>query len=483
MSKNIDLWILCIYLVITFVIGTFFIKDKYQKDVKQFSIGDANYSKIVLTASIVAVWLSSSSFINSIAESYSYGIIMFFVFCGSIVSFLISSKFIVPIMHHFYGMVSLAEIMQHFYGNYGRIITAISAAIYMTGFFVLNMLAISSIIGILFVGVEKYILVTCCCGIVVFYSAFGGIRAITATDIFQIILIVITIPLIGNIALHQVGGMENLLQQTSETHLKLFSHEKSWSMLAMFLVLCIPDMDPSFTQRFLMNKDTRKVTSALYASCIAAGICLFISTALGLISSVIYPDIETPKLILQMFIRNMLPNGLSGLVIIGMLSLCMSTADSRLNTAVVLIVNDMIIPIIKLLKMKIPSDKQKVFLLKVVSCIIGIIAMLFTLYFKDARLLSVFIFFVLLWGPFITIPLLMALFGFKHNVKIFIANVITATIFIVCIQAFGLLKGYDEIKIIIGMTISLITVLTCYIIQYREFPRPDPKLKFKPQYS
>ena len=483
MDQNLDLWILCAYLVATFIIGSFFIKKKDSQNIKFLSIGEANYNKFILAISIVAVWLSNSSFVTSIAESYSNGIIVGLVFLGSPLSYLFVSRFIVPLMHNFYGMLSVAEIMQRFYGNYGRIITAISAAVFSMGAFILNMLAISSIIEMLFTGLEKEVLVACCCAVVVLYSAFGGIRAITATDIFQVILIAVTVPLIVNIAIHHVGGLEVVWHNIPATHLQVFSHQKNYIMLGLFLTYCIPDMDPSLTQRCLMSKDTREVRSALNTSCIVAAACLVVGVLLGLIATVNYPEVASPKSIMRMFIEDMLPMGLSGLVIIGMLSLCMSTADSRLNTSSVLVVNDIVNPVMELLKMKSLSEKNKVHLLKITSCIIGMIAMSFTIYFQNSSLITVFVFFISLWTPFITIPLLMALFGFKHNTKIFITNIIVSTIFVVLTQALDVFTdGYEMISALAGMGVSLVTIFIAYLICYRSFPRPDPTLKLRKQY-
>ena len=73
-------------------------------------------------------------------------------------------------------------------------------------------------------------------GVLVTYSAFGGVKAVIATDVIQCMILVITVPIVLYFAVNQVGGIHTVIDQMSFDHMPQYD---LWgAIIIFFIILC-----------------------------------------------------------------------------------------------------------------------------------------------------------------------------------------------------------------------------------------------------
>jgi Na+/proline symporter len=114
--------------------------------------------------------------------------------------------------------------------------------------------------------------------------------------------------------------------------------------------------------------------------------------------------------------------GMAGLLLVGLMAMIMSTADSNLNTAAVIFSNDMVGSTIisrvwSFLKLA-QSDKNRLIIARVSSVVLGIISLLFALH-SDSYLYTKIV--LGAWGYYmlvVSVPFLMTLLGFRSTTRV-----------------------------------------------------------------
>ncbi len=107
---------------------------------------------------------------------------------------------IVPLasrMTPFMRNLSMAETIGSVYGQTPRIITALSSIAASIATISIQISVISLTIGMCASSVNPKLLTIIATLILIFYSAFGGIRAVTYTDVLQFLTFTIVIPILA----------------------------------------------------------------------------------------------------------------------------------------------------------------------------------------------------------------------------------------------------------------------------------------------
>ena len=93
MSYNIDNIIFILFLVANIALGLF--SSRGVKTIKEYAIGNRNFSTATIAATIVATWISGEFFFSNAAEIYRGGFIYLIAAMGDIVCILIVGLFFV----------------------------------------------------------------------------------------------------------------------------------------------------------------------------------------------------------------------------------------------------------------------------------------------------------------------------------------------------------------------------------------------------
>ena len=88
------------------------------KTIKEYAIGNRDFSTGAIVATLVATWISGSTFFIALSKTYSSGLYYVFASSGMAFSFLLTAFVFVPRMGKLLGKTSIAEVMGDWYGKH-----------------------------------------------------------------------------------------------------------------------------------------------------------------------------------------------------------------------------------------------------------------------------------------------------------------------------------------------------------------------------
>jgi len=403
---SVDAFIVAGYLALTLYIGLG--HGSKIKTIKDYALGGRNFSTTALVSTITATYASGSGFFTNLSQIYFEGFYYVVIFSFMSVELLLIALIFVPKMGRFLGTTSVAEAMGNFYGKEARIITAFAGAISSAGFVAVQFNAFGSVIGY-FSGISNSTAIVLAGMVVTFYSAFGGIRAVTFTDVLQVFTFFFALPLTGIMIWNQLYSSGFSLsealqvQKFSFSHVLDFENPKFWDMIPIILVYIMPAMRSEEFQRISMGSNINQIRKAWVISAILLIVIKSIMVWIPFLLFSVNPNLSQHEL-LGYVIDNYTYSGLKGIFIIGIISLAMSTADSTINTSSVLFANDICKPL------KIGNNKELLYA-KLYSLIIGVVAIALALTGKN--LLEMILIGYIFYMPVVTAPFLLTILGFR----------------------------------------------------------------------
>ncbi len=401
----IDNIIVASYLFAVLLVGYF--KSRKIRDMREYSIADRTYSLPIMVTTMTATVIGSGSTFGFISSVYVGGILYILISMGNPICRLITAQFLINKIERFSDCISVGDIMDRFYGRYGRVVSGIAGALYCAA----NVGGQVSAIGFIvhyFLNIPYGVGVFLGCGAVILYSTVGGVKAVTATDVVQFAVLIIAIPMVCNVGISAVGGFSGLVEKIPASHFAMPDTPSSIvSYFFMFLSFTIPFLDPSHSQRILMAKNTKQIRNTLRCSA-AIEFPFFLTVGLiGLVAVATNPGLEQ-NLAFPHVVNTILPVGLKGLAVAGLLAIVMSSADSFLNAAGITLVHDTIKP---LFGRAVANEESELRLTKIATFVLGTSATIVALYFDS--IMAIMLFSFNFWCPIMVVPLYAALIGIK----------------------------------------------------------------------
>jgi len=433
----IDSVIIFTYFIVVLIIGIY--KGRDIGTMRDFSIADKKYTLPVMVATISATDIGSGSTFGIVESVFSSGIVFILIAFGSPINLMIVSRFFAHRLEKFQDCISVGDIMARFYGKSAQIMTGILGTLYCAAAVGAQVSAIGLIVQYFF-QIPYLLGVLVGIGIVIIYSSFGGIRAVTATDVIQFAVLIIAIPMVCNIGLNLVGGYQQLFSKLPPHLISLPSEPTSIiRYFFIFLAFAIPFLDPATMQRILMGRDIRQIQHSFQIAAWIGVPFFFLTGLIGLTAVVLNPNLD-PNMALPHLINTILPFGLKGLAVAGLLAVVMSTADSYLNAGGIALVHDVIKPIYadRL------NEKRELFLAKFLTFALGLLAAIVALNFQS--IMGIILFSLNFWGPLVVFPLYVGLFGFESNkINLYVSAAFGVATFAIWYLFIGPKTGIDAL--------------------------------------
>ena len=410
MQFDIDIAIFIGFITINLVCGI--LAGRGVKTLRSYAIGERNFSTITIVSTIVATWIGGGFFSIAISQTYQDGIWFIAAGSGDIIAMLIIGYILAPRMAKFLGKLSVAETMGDLYGKHIRIVTSISSILLSVGAISMQIKVLSSMFNYFFHFSSVYA-VLISSAIIVFYSAFGGIRAVAFTDILQFLTFGTIIPTFVLFIWDSFGHVsitELLLTNPLFDYHELgnYNNPNFFPYLSLFIYSTIPALDPAIFQRLLIAKNIQQIRQSFSIAAIV-GLCIFlISCSLGAIMY-LHNGTLNPNNLVMYILDNYSYTGLKGLVLIGITAMIMSTADSYINAASVTFAHDFCKPL------GLDNKTNELFIPRVVTFLIGTLAVSMAL--LKNNILDLLLLIGNFYAPIIMIPLIMAILGFRTTTK------------------------------------------------------------------
>ncbi len=411
MQFDIDTAVFIVFLTLNLVVGLYY--GRGVKNIKDYSLGNRNFSTGALVSTIVATWIGGDYLFITIAEVYTTGLHYAIGCLGMVVCLFLNAYVFVPKMSEFLGSISVASAMGDLYGKHVRLISAIGGAIASAGFIAVQFKVFGYILND-FLGLSGNYPIFLAASVVTLYSSVGGIRSVTFTDVIQFFTFGVLIPVLGIVIWNDLSSFPTFNLVTAVQH-PLFNYEeflglsnpKFWSVLLLFLLFSIPDLNPTMFQRVAIGRSVSQVKKAFSISAILLMLILIGMAWIAFLLFNIDPNLN-PKELVQYITNNYAHTGLKSFIMVGVVAMCMSTADSNINASSVLLTHDFCYP----LNIKFKSE---LVLSKIISVLLGVISIYLAL--LDYDLLPLVFMTQSFYIPIIDVPLILAILGFRSTTK------------------------------------------------------------------
>lgn len=306
--------------VIYFAVGVSASKDVHTKD--DYFLAGRQYGIWSITLTLIATQVGAGMLVGASSEAYQYGYYGILYNAGMCLGFLLLGLGAASKLRGF-NISTTAELFEKMYGSRPlRQIASALSIITLGGIFASQILASRKMIGSFYEGADGFILGFW--ALVIFYTMFGGLRAVVATDILQVILIFVIF----------IGALFWIIDPTDIKWIAEPNGFEDADPSQYFKFLLIPVLfafiEQDIAQRFFSAKTKRvAVISALLASVIVLAFS-FIPVYLGMkakMMGLVIPSTSSPLLVL---IQHSTSEIVLIFVVCALIAAISSTADSLL---------------------------------------------------------------------------------------------------------------------------------------------------------
>lgn len=168
--------------------------------------------------------------------------------------------------------------------------------------------------------------------LVVAYSFWGGFRAVVYSDLIQFSVMVSAVILVALFSIGEFGGLSFLRESLPGTHFEWLGGHSIWETLVWGFIALSTLVDPNFYQRCFAAKSD---ATARWGILVSTGIWIVFdlsTTAGALYARALIPEAD-PGFAYVVYAVQLLPEGLRGFFLAGLLATILSTIDSYLFIA------------------------------------------------------------------------------------------------------------------------------------------------------
>lgn len=307
--------------------------------------------------------------------------------------------------------------------------------------------------------------------IIVLYTAAGGLWAVLVTDVVQFVILSAAVVIVIPIAFAQIGGFENLVSKAPPHFFEPFNDDYTYGFMLAFIVYQTFYIGGnwSYVQRYTSVKDEKnsKKVAGIFT------ILYFVSPVIWMLPPMIYRIINPNLQGLQtedaymMLIQKVMPAGLIGLVLAGMVSATSSKANTTINMAATVFAQD----IYKNLMRPSASEKQVIWMARLFTLIFGLLTILVAMWIPSAGgIVEVVLSTASIAGGALFAPIIWTLFSKRQTglsvVTVTISSLIINLFFkVISPSLFGLkLSRTMETVLGVGIPVALLLVFELYYL-------------------
>lgn len=342
--STLDLIIVLGYLLIVLAIGFYF--RKRSRSSEEYFLAGRNVGWVAIGASLFATNISSEHFLGLAGTGSKSGLAVGqFEWLACLILLLLGWVF-TP----FYlktNVFTMPEFLEKRYNSASRyylsvisiigyVLTKISIALYAGGILLQEVM-----------GVDMYTSVIIIVLITGLYTVLGGLSAVIYTDLVQMFILIIGSVALTLIGLDRAGGWNNLVANTPPDFWSVFKPMSDpdfpWTGIifgAPILAIWYWCTDQYIVQRVLSAKNLSNAQSGTIFAGFLKILPVFILVLPGIIAFHISDGDVTGDQAYAWLVTNLLPTGLRGLVVAGLLAALMSSLSAMFNSTSTLLTID-----------------------------------------------------------------------------------------------------------------------------------------------
>ncbi len=423
-----------------------FLASKGVKSQSDYLLGNRSFNTLSITLTLIATQLGAGMIFGTAQESYEKGIWGLAYNLGMAVGFIILGLGVGARLREL-NISTTAELFETKYGSKNlRKLAAVISILTMGGILAAQIVASRQLFVALF-DLNQWWLVGFWL-VVIAYTMFGGIKAVIATDILQVFLIVVVF--IGVIFLVVPMGEISELPLLPSPTTESFSTQGVWSILLLPVLFSLIEQD--LAQRFFAAKNRRVATLSAF---LAAGFLLLFAAIpmfLGIYaksSGIVAAPGQSPLMLL-------LQSKFSGfgmtIVACALLAAICSTADSLLGAASSNLIADF----------NKDNANKSIQLSRVITLLVGLAALIVAFYFDSV--IGILVKSYAISVSALLVPLLIAMFAKNPSLRGARLSVIVGFVTYFCGEVFSL----GDFSVLLALVLSALAFVPGYLRDRKE---------------
>lgn len=365
--QYLDFLAIIVFSLIIMIVGLSF--GKQGADMKSFFAAGGAVPWPINGLSLFMSFFSAGTFVVWGSIAYEYGLVAITIQMTMCISGFLIGYFIAPRWRRTRAL-TVAEFLTNRFGSriqryYTYLFLFLSLG--YTGAFLYPVAKIVNVTT----GFNIYYSILLLGGIVMVYTAVGGLWAVVVTDVLQFVVLTAAVLVVVPLAIQEVGGLDQFVMQAPDDFFNLVNGQFTWPFIFAFTIynLIFIGGNWAYVQRYTSAKDSRSASKVGYLF----GALYLISPLIWMLPPMIYRvlapglssmDAEGAYLLMC---QQVLPVGMMGLMLGGMIFATASSVNTSLNLAAAVLTND----IYKPLRPQ-SSDKQLMLVARVTTLLFGL---------------------------------------------------------------------------------------------------------------
>lgn len=340
-------WIVLVaYLALSILIGLWV--SRGNNNLKEYMLGGGSMPWVAVGISLIATSVSATTFLGAPADVYGDNMTFLMFQIGAFISIFVIGAIFIPRFRNS-GINSAYELFEV---KFSRTVRRISALFYCMHLLLRTgiLLFAPSLVLAQILHVDIKIAIALCAIVAIFYTWFGGIKAVIWTDVLQFCVFFGGGVLVLFVIANSVGGfgemytMASTAQKTKWFDATLDVSNARTLISAGFayaiLEIAIRGCDQQFVQRYLSCKDVKAANRSSILSmvlgCAVSILFYWVGAALFVYYKVAKVDTISESIgqneVFPYFILNSLPVGVTGLIVAAICAAAMSSLSGAINS-------------------------------------------------------------------------------------------------------------------------------------------------------
>ncbi len=306
----------------------------------------------MIGGSIVASNISSHQLVGLMGASYARGFVNVTAEWAAV---LIGINALLWIFLPFYlrnGFYTMPEFLYRRFGVGARVIYSVLILftyvfVEICGVLFLGGLALNALLGVPIV--YSVIILGLATGA---YTILGGLRAVIWTEMMQLSVLLIGAVALAAATYCAAGGWSALAASSEDWHLLLPASDPDYPWTQYLgSMLCVSMFywagNQFIVQRVLASRSEWDARMGIVFADYLKFLMPLLIVAPGILAVKLYPNIERPDLIFPILVKELLPSGLVGLVMAGLVAAVMSHVSGAINSCATIATVDIYLPFIR----------------------------------------------------------------------------------------------------------------------------------------
>ncbi len=466
--SNITVWdilIIVLYILMIGVVG--FLSSRKVKNSSDYFVAGRSLSPFFILATVCASIIGGSALIGRGGYAYTGGMVSVAIAAPYMVGMFLFSLFSKKISNlgRKYNINSLPEFLGYRFGKPVQLFASIMVVYTSIATVAAQISATGTIVSA--IGGDKVSYLTgALLATVIFtlYTTTSGLFGVVYTDVIQfVVLVVFVYILLPFKALGEVGGFTSLFEKVDPQMWNLNLSPEIITLIVTNFVTVIAGAE--LWQRAFAAKDGKSAFKGQFGGTVVYAITIIITMFVGVCASVLFPtliqDYGTADYAIPVMIIKILPAGLTGLALAGVISVMMSSADTYLLCASQSVVSD----ICKAVKPDL-SEKRSMLISRVSSVIFGVCSFFIAMFFTSAY--DALMFGWTFYAATLGIPCLVSLVWKKATTAGMLAGMGTGFVVSIIWNVLG--SPFNIGSTIIGVILNALVLFVVSMLTYKKHP-------------